>query len=266
MFKAAAFIRRGWLTTKSYRFSLLLQFLGIFFTACSFYFVAKLVGSGQNPYLQPFGGDYMSFLIIGILFQNFIFFALTSFSGAIREEQQMGTLEQMLMSDTPLPLILVYAALWSFTWTCITTGVMLLVSVAVFGVNLKVSFLASGLVLILSILSVSGIGMISAGIVMVVKKGDPVTWLVGSLTGLLSGVFYPVAVLPDFLQNFSNLLPMTHALTALRLTLLNSASFSEIGYEIAILVLFCLFTLPLGLGIFWFGFNRARMDGSLAYY
>lgn len=266
MYRAFIFLKRGFIILFSYRMAFVLQLVGMLFSVASFYFLAKLVGVTNNPLLARYGGNYLSFLIIGVIFQSFVSTSLGSFNGAIREEQMMGTLEFLLMSKTSLSRILAYSALWSFISASLSGILMLLMAILVFGLKLNVNLLLSLLILILAVVGMSGIGMISAGIILVVKQGDPVTWVFGAVSGLLSGVYYPIEILPKFLRGISYVLPTTHALIALRQSLMTNSSFASMKGEILILVVFCLITVPLGIVSFYFGFNKARKDGTLAFY
>ena len=69
-------------------------------------------------------------------------------------------------------------------------------------------------------------------------------------SGLLGGVFYPVNVLPSWLEPLSDLLPITHALEAMRQILLNGATLGAVSNQAAILTLFAAILLPIGLGAF----------------
>ncbi len=267
MYQPIAFIKRGFLTISSYPIALALQLLNTLITVASFYFLAKLVGFQQNhPLLERYGGNYMAFLLIGVIFQSFISVAHRSFSRAIRSEQNMGTLELLLMSKTPLPLILLYSALWSFLMTSVTTGIILLTAILMFDLHLSVNIASTLVVFVLAIISMTGIGMVSAGIIMITKEGDPVSWFISLLTGFLSGVYYPVEVFPRPLQKLALALPTTHALAALRQSLLNNPSLYQIQNEIIVLLGFSCLTIPLGIWMFVYGFNRARVAGSLSYY
>lgn len=267
MTKPAAFIYRGVITMFSYRTALVLQILSMFITTASFYFLAKLVGfQANNPYLAQYGGNYMVFLIIGIIFQSFVAVSQSSFSQTIRNEQYMGTLESLLLSNTPLHKILSYSSLWTFLFTAINTGVILAIAIIVFKVDLNANYLASTIVLVLSIVSLAGIGMISAGVIMVTKQGDPISWFVSIVSAFLSGVYYPIEVLPKFLKSLALILPNTHALIALRQSLINNYSVWQVKDQILILLLFSFITIPLGIMAFRKGFDRARKEGTLSYY
>jgi ABC-2 type transport system permease protein len=267
MHQLLAFVKRGFLTWKSYRMAMVLGLANMFISVASFYFVAKLVGFQEdNPLLKPYGGDYLAFLIIGVVFQSFISVSQHSFSRTISSEQRAGTLEYLLMSRTPLYQVLLGSALWSFLMTILNSAIVLTSAIFIFGLRLKANLLVTALVLFLAMVSMAGIGMISAGIIMVTKQGDPVGWFVGLLAGFLSGVYYPVEIFPAFLQKVSLILPTTHALIALRQALINDAPLIQVSSEILVLLAFACLTIPLGLAAFRRGFDRARQEGTLAYY
>ena len=66
--KLCAFVKRDFQTEISYRISFLLQVFGIFINVSVFFFLSKLLGTAQMPQLAEYGGDYFSFVLIGIAF------------------------------------------------------------------------------------------------------------------------------------------------------------------------------------------------------
>ena len=87
-----------------------------------------------------------------------------------------------------------------------------------------------------------------------------------ALASLLGGVYYPITVLPDWLQLLSRLVPVTYALRAMRLALLQGAPFAELIPDILALAFFAVLFLPLSLVAFRYAVQRARVDGSLTHY
>jgi len=264
---ATAFLRRDLSQALSYRLSFLLQLVGIFSSMAIFYFVSLLLGSAAAPQLEAYGGDYFSFVLIGLAFTGYMGLSLSSFAQGIREGQVMGTLEIMLLSPTRLSAILLSSSLWSYVLTTLRVVVYLSLGVLVFGVSLsQANFLTALVVLVLSITSFSGIGILSAALVLVVKKGDPVAWLFGGMSSLLAGVYYPVSVLPDWLEPLSRLLPLTYALDAMRLAMLKGSSLYEVRFDILVLLGFTVVLTPLAFLVFRKALKRAKMDGSLIQY
>jgi ABC-2 type transport system permease protein len=188
-------------------------------------------------------------------------------SSSIREGQKLGTLEALLVTQTEIPTIIVSSSLYSFLWASFKVAVYLFLGIVLFGIDIGHANLAGAfLILILTITSFISFGIISASFVMVLKKGDPVGWLFTSLSALLGGLYYPVSVLPDWLQHLSYLLPVTYALEGMRLALLKGYSFHELFPNIIALVLFSCIMMPLSIVIFGYAVKRAKKEGSLTHY
>jgi ABC-2 type transport system permease protein len=83
---------------------------------------------------------------------------------------------------------------------------------------------------------------------------------------LLGGIYYPVAVMPEWMQKIANLIPVTYALRAMRLALLQGAGFDELWSDILILGGFSVLLLPASLIAFGLAVRLARIDGSLTHY
>jgi ABC-2 type transport system permease protein len=265
--KPLLFFRRDLRTQMRYRLSFLLQLLGILFSSASFYFVAQLLGANAAPQLGDYGGDYFSFVLIGIAFVGYQSVALHTFSGVIRSAQSLGTLEAILVTPTRLATILFSSSLWSFAYTSLRVGVYLLAGVTVFGADLgQANLLAGLLVLGLTVLTLSSIGVLSACFIMVFKRGSPINFLIGSLSSLLAGVYYPLEVLPSWLQRVARLFPLTYSLEAMRRALLQGESVRQLGRELAVLAAFALVLLPLGLAAFHAAVRQAKRDGSLTHF
>lgn len=265
--KMWAFIKKDFLLFSSYRLSFILSWTSILLEISIFYFIAKLFGKEASSYLQNYGGEYFPFVLIGIAFSSYFYTSLRSFSRELRQEQMMGTLEAILVSPTSIPLIIISLSLWNFLYTSISVIVYLVFGVAIFGLDLSLANFGLGLVILfLSILSFSALGIISASFILVFKRGDPITWLLGTASALMGGVYFPIAVLPQGLQAISRFLPITYALRAMRHVLLQGFATRDVFLEIAVLLTFCLFLFPASIFIFRYAVKKAKIDGSLVYY
>jgi ABC-2 type transport system permease protein len=264
---AAAFLKRDFSQNISYRLSFIMQIVGIIFSVASFYFLSELFGGAVAPQLAAYGGDYFSFVLIGLAFMGYTGLSMSNFAGSIREGQMMGTLEIMLLSPTRLSSILLSSSLWGYLLTTVNVVIYLIVGVLVFGVSLsQANFVTALIVLILSIASFSSIGILSAAFVLLIKKGDPVTWLFGSVSSLLAGVYYPVSVLPNWLEPLSRILPLTYALDAMRLAMLKGYSLFQVRFDILVLLGFSLVLTPLAFLVFRKALKQAKREGSLIQY
>jgi ABC-2 type transport system permease protein len=98
------------------------------------------------------------------------------------------------------------------------------------------------------------------------KQGQPFTAGIVFASSILSGAFYPVSVLPGWVQTFSIAIPQTSALEAMRLAALQGASPGQLMPEIGALLGFAVFLIPLSLWSFRRSLRRAKIVGSLAHY
>lgn len=267
MHRALAFLRRDWRLQLSYRFSFLLQFFGIFFNLLVFYFLSKLVGDSAAPYLEPYGGNYFAFVLIGLAFSGYFGVGLNSFAANLREAQTTGTLEAMLMTPTRLSTVIMSSSIYDYGFVTFQVFVYLALGGLLFGVQLdKGNTPAALVVLVLTIIAMTSLGIIAASFIMVLKRGDPVTLLISSLAVLLGGVYYPIQLMPQWLQQLSRLLPITYSLDAMRRTLLADASFQDVMPDIIALAIFGIVLVPVSLLVFRYAVHRAKVDGSLAHF
>ena len=261
-----AFFIRELYTELSYRTAFLLNFTGVIVSALSFFFISELMGQSDAAGLAEYGGNYFAFVIIGIALGSYFTLGLGSFSKGLRNAQVTGTLEAMLMTPAPLSAIVVGSAMWSYVYETLRVGIYLLFGLLL-GVHFQIgSFLAVLVILLLTIISGASIGIFAASIIMIIKRGNPITTFVGSITTLAGGVWYPVEILPNWLEWFSAAIPLTYALRAMRSALLLGAGWSELGSDLVTLSSFCIVLFPLSLFMFGYGVARARQEGSLAHY
>ena len=130
----------------------------------------------------------------------------------------------------------------------------------------NVNILSALVILFLTIISFSGLGILSASFIMVFKRGNPVGWIINSLEGLIGGVYFPITVMPGWLQFLAKFLPISYAIRAAELAVYQGYAVSRLTKEIGFLLLFSLFLLPLSFASFKVALKKARRQGSLAQY
>lgn len=266
-YKALGFMRRDFKTEVGYRLSFVSQILGIFFSVVMFYFISVLFGEAASPHLSAYGGGYFPFVLIGIAFYRYLSVSLSTFSNTIREGQVTGTLEAMLVTPTRPLALLLYSSFWDYLRATCEVLTYLVLGVAFFGLGIgRADVISVLVVLLLTILSFSSFGIVSAAFVLVYKRGDPVPFVFGTLSALLGGVYCPVTVLPGFMQAGSALVPLTYSLRAMRHALLQGTPVTQLGTDLAVLAFFSLIGIPLGLLLFDWALRRAKKEGTLAQY
>jgi ABC-2 type transport system permease protein len=250
----------------SYPLSFLLQFAGIFFSVFIFYFLSQLIGDSVADRVATGDGEYFPYVLVGIAFSGYFGVGLSRFASALSTAQVTGTMEALLMTPTRLSTIIVGSAIYDYLFATLRMGFHLVLGIAL-GVRFAdVNWLAVAIGLVLAVISFASIGIMAAGFTMVFKRGNPIIWLVSNLIGLLGGVYYPVSILPAWLQPIARLLPITYALDVMRGALLDGAGWDRLASSLLVLGLFCLFLFPASLVIFRAAVHKARVDGSLTQY
>lgn len=262
----AAFVRRDLREALTYKFSFLSSVVGILLSSATFYFVAKLVPS-STPSLGPFGGDYFSFAVVGVAFAGLLGMFEEGLASVVRSAQLSGTLEALLVTPVPVPVILFGSSLYSLLFQVSRTALHLAVALAFFGLALgRINAAGVLTVGILTVICFLSVGVLSASFILVYKTGNPFSWILGTVSGLLGGVVFPVALLPAWIRWVSSLLPVTYALDGMRKSLLASSSFAEILPDVAALAAFSAFLVPLSLVAFRWAVRKAKKDGSLSHF
>lgn len=259
-YQASIFIKRGFVHSSSYRLNFSLSIVNVLIGLISYYFISRFANASL---LGGFADNPAGFVIAGTTFNTFVSVALASYAGSIRSEMFLGTIEHWLLSASSLTRLVALSTIWEFLWPLLTTAVTFTVMVLAIGVHFDVNWLSAIVFFLLTVVTMSGFGLISAGIIMVSKIGDPLSTAWSAVNTLLIGAIYPVSVLPGPLQTISNWLPNRHALDAMREATIHHASLASQMHELIIVLVFCVVTVPLGVLVFRLGFERARAQGTL---
>jgi ABC-2 type transport system permease protein len=261
-----AFIGRELATYASYRAKLALGLASLALSLVTFSFVGKVVASAGNGFVEQHGMSYTSFAVIGVFVHSLAASGLHAFRSAVRREQLQGTLELLLTTRLPAPVLVFLAGSGELAITVLGGALVMSAAAALIGLDLRLSP-DLALAFLLYLLAMCGLGLASAGVIMVSKEGEPVSWAVSGAAGLLGGVYFPVGLLPDWLQAVARALPTTHAVAIARY---GSRTSSVLGPDtvgsLSFLALTALSSLTAGIIVLGWGCRRARSSGTLNHY
>ncbi len=268
--KLKAFVRRDRKIWWTYKMWVTLDLLETFTFVITYFLVSKIMSPERLLEAGYMTGGYLTFSVIGVAFQQYVFSSVLGLSEAIRDEQWFGTMETILSSATSFRTFLFGEATFRFLLGTIFLGSALGLGVllgAVFQISAGI-LLSVALLALLMIFSHVTIGIASAGVIMKIKQGNPVAWAFSWLTQLVSGVFYPLLILPNYLRWIGRIFPLTYSLDGVRQCLMSGKTIldSEVGQDVLWLCLFIIIALPISLYIFRLGYNSSRRDGSLGQY
>ncbi|HEY6477350.1 MAG TPA: ABC transporter permease [Polyangia bacterium] len=262
-----AFVRRELAALGAYRTAFVIRVLGFGLAVGSLLFLSRFVGAAVNPHLALYHGNYLGFAALGFLGTEFQQVGVSVLAQRIRMAQVMGTLEAEVATPAPPWMVLGAPPVYEFATAALRSAAYLLGATLLLGLDLShVNWLSLLVSVPLIIAAFSGLGLLAAATTLLVRRLNPVAMVIGSLSFFLSGVMYPVSVLPEWLRSVGRLLPLTHALAVLRGALLVGASLGELRSSLLALLVFAGLLAPVGAGMFAFALRRARLDGSLSHY
>jgi ABC-2 type transport system permease protein len=265
--KLALLFRRDLAVARSYRAAFLIEIFQALFGSAGFYFLSRFV---QSPTLErslPPGTTYFSFALVGIAFFDYLSVGLSTFDASLQEARQNGTLENLLVTQTSLPVILAGSSLYPFVLMSLRTAIYIGWGAVLFGFPLQgANWLGALLVLGASVLAFSGLGILSASYLLIFKRGNPVNWAILGLSTVVGGMMYPISVLPAWLQYVARLIPVTYSLEGMRAAILGHASTGELLPPIAVLLLFAALLLPASFAIFSWALRRTKITGTLTHF
>jgi len=265
--KYLAFLKKDLLVESSYKISFFLNSFSVFMSLLVYFFIDKMFGRQISGSLKEFGVGYFSYVLVGMAFFSYIGVGLGSFSERLRAEQVQGTLEAILLTPAKVSVILFSWSLWNLCLATLDLFIYVLMGIFLFNINFSHCNIPSALItLILTILSFSSLGIISASFIMLFKRGNPLAWVINNLEGLLGGVYFPITVLPPWLQVVANFFPITYAIKAIQLAVYKGYSPLQLSRELLFLAFFALMLLPLSLTVFTYSLKKARQSGSLIQY
>ncbi len=263
--KVWAYMKKEFLIEVSYKFAFMFSILGIFTTIATYFFIDRLFGRQMTADLAPFGAPYFAYVLVGNAFFAYVGTAIGGFSGRIAMEQTWGTLEVLFGTPTRLWVLILAMAIWNTLYASAEVVSFFVVGSVGFGVDFsRINWGSLAAILVLVIVAFNSIGLIEAGCLLVFKRGAGEAWAFNSVWALLGGVFFPVTVLPTWLQQIAEWNPITHAIRALQLAIYQGAPITQLARELGILSLFCVVLVPLGLLSWRWALRRARIEGSLS--
>jgi len=169
------------------------------------------------------------------------------------------------MAPLARPVHLFGMGLFAVAYGVVRAVLLFGVVAAFFGLHLaEANFAAALVVLVVASISFIGIGMMTAVLPLISpEKGMQLGFVAQGLLLVVSGVYYPVSVLPEWMQWLAKISPATYALEGIRAAILDGASLGSLWHDIWPLLVIGAVCIPLGLAIFNRGEVYAKRNGKL---
>jgi ABC-2 type transport system permease protein len=255
-------IERNWYLVKRYLWWEIAFFVWTAANTLTIVFIGKGV--------EAAGGDIdverlTTILLIGAVIWSYLGIIFEILTETVQWERWEGTIEYTFMAPLSRAVHLVGMGLFAVGYGVVRATIVFVVIASFFGLNMPDANFVSAIVL-LAIASVSfiGIGMMTAVLPLISpEKGTQVGYIAQGLMLVVSGVYYPVSVLPTWMEWISKISPATYALRGIREAVLEGAGLTALWGDIWPLIVIGIVSIPLGLEIFRRGERYAKQHGKL---
>jgi ABC-2 type transport system permease protein len=230
------------------------------------YFIARFLSGAADAKVAAYGGSYVAFVVIGVVFYQAGTAALNGPFDAISTAFWDKRLEGYHLAPRGVWAYVLGRTLWKWGYATLLQLAVLAIIAGFGGVgaSLRVQPLPALLSYALFVGAVFGLGLCGASLffLLEVKQGrEPIGWLVSYAVQITSGVYVPLATLPAWLRDVGYLLPHTYALAAIRASLLPGDA--PIWSNVAILAGFAIVTLGVGIRALRHAIRTAEAEGGI---
>jgi ABC-2 type transport system permease protein len=204
-------------------------------------------------------------LLIGAVIWAYLGIIFEILTETVAWERWEGTIEYTFMAPLSRPVHLIGMGLFAVGYGVVRAVLLFGVVAAFFSLHLPNADYGAALVLlIVASISFIGIGMMTAVLPLISpEKGTQLGFVAQGILLVVSGVYYPVSVLPEWMQWLAKISPATYALDGIRDAIVNGADVSDMWPNIWPLILIGLVSVPLGLEVFRRGEQYAKRHGKL---
>jgi ABC-2 type transport system permease protein len=200
--------------------------------------------------IVPGNPNYFQFVAPGIIAMVVMMSLMTALPRAISHEKEVGTLDGMMAAPVNRMSILIGKTIAQMVRGMIQGIIILVLAVSLFGVTIYGSIPLIFALLLLGVFSFVGLGIVITSFAKNEETAAMMMMTVMFPMMFLSGVFFPIAQMPWFMQDISKVLPLTYATTALRKVMTLGAGIPSIATELGVLIGFGAVMITIAVPVF----------------
>jgi ABC-type multidrug transport system permease subunit len=206
--------------------------------------------AAEDQLMRETGSRYIDFLVPGLLGMNLMGGSIWSMGFAIVDARRRKLMKRLIATPMPRHYFLLSFLLSRLVMLIVEVGAFIAFGVLVFGVPIRGSlFLLAG-ICVLGSLAFGAIGLLLSSRVRTVEAASGLMNLTMLPMWILSGVFFSSQRFPDAAQPFIAALPLTALNDALRATMLQGATVTQIAPQAGVLAAWLLVCFPVALKLF----------------
>src|SRR5918993_6033128 len=209
--------------------------------------------------------DLVLYLGIGTVVWAYLRAVFANVGEMVAWERWEGTIEYTMMAPVSRLAHMLGVSLFSIIYGLARSALLLGVLALFFSVDLSNANLGgAAIVLLVGSISFLGFGIMAAVLPLLFpERGEEMTFVISSILLLVSGVYYPISVLPDWMEPLATISPATYVLSGMRAALLEGTPTLALGPSLLPTLILGVLTLPLGIAIIGWAERYAKRTGRL---
>jgi ABC-2 type transport system permease protein len=206
--------------------------------------------SSSDVLMREPGSRYIDFLIPGLLGMNLMGSAIWGMGFTVVDARRKKLLKRLIATPMPKQYFLLSYVLSRILMLVAEVGIVLGFGALIFHVPVRGSLLSLAVVCLLGSLTFSALGLLLASRAKTIEAASGLMNAVMLPMWIASGVFFSAQRFPDVVQPIIKALPLTAAIDALRLNMLQGANLIQLWPQLAVLASWLLICFVLALKLF----------------
>jgi len=261
-----AFFERNWNLTKRYWGWEVVWFVYNAINALSVTLISKntqVLGNVSQAQID----SLTLYLVIGTSVWSYLSVTFDGITELVTLERWEGTIEHTFMAPISRFTHMVGSCWYAILHGLLFTFAQLILVASFFRLDLsQANYLTAVFILLVGSISFIGFGIAAAVLpLLFTERGSQMSYIVKAVILLVSGVYYPISVLPGWMQPAARISPATYVLDGLRDALQHNAPIwsHTIWASTWPLLISGIVSIPLGLWVFRIAERYAKRAGKL---
>jgi ABC-2 type transport system permease protein len=179
--------------------------------------------------------DYVDFLMPGVVALSIMISAVIGLATVLSHWRKRGILRRLKLTPMPLSEFLISRILASLVLTLLQVVVLVGFGALAFGIEISSTAWAAIPVALAGALCFLAMGFAVGSLTTEPETADAATQVITNPMMFLSGIFFPVSAMPDFVQEIAKVLPLYYMANGLRDTLVRGHGLDQVIGDLAIL-------------------------------
>ena len=255
-------VERNWYLVKRYAWWEIAFFAWTVANSLTIVFIAKgIEATGGHVDINRL----TTILLIGAVVWSYLGIVFEILVETVAWERWEGTIEYTFMAPLSRPVHLIGMGIFAVLYGIVRASLVFGAIAAMFHLHMpRANFVTAIVIVGIASVSFIGIGMMTAVLPLISpEKGTQFGFIGQGLMLVVSGVYYPVSVLPGWMQALAKISPATYALRGCRNAILEGAGITDLWRDIWPLLVIGAVSVPLGLWVFHRGERYAKKHGKL---